>query len=229
MCYNPAVSLGTAIIEWILAIILPIKYKKATMRYFFSALLVFLGIYQFTEFMLCQTGQLELWMRAGFIAYTVLPAIALHGTVTFLKIKLHPVWIYIIPAVYIIMALVSGNFVDHGQCHTIFITARNTLFSANNPIKIINLFFYSSYYFGFIIATCILMARKLRKEKNQQRQKLILLTPLAIFLMSVPTFILLVLFPILEVRFPSVLCHFALLLALTVFIGARYEHQLNIK
>ena len=63
-------------------------------------------------------------MRLGFIAYTLLPAIGLHTTLYYFKIKWSLFWIYIIPILYIIGAL-AANFVVESKCHDIFVTARN--------------------------------------------------------------------------------------------------------
>src|SRR3989339_540354 len=89
MCYNPTVSLTTAIIEWTFAILIPWKYPKNRVRYFSSILMFFLGLYQFTEFMFCKTNQPDLWMRLGFLAYSLLPAIGLHSTLHYFKMKIN--------------------------------------------------------------------------------------------------------------------------------------------
>lgn len=229
MCYNPTVSLTTAIIEWTLAIILPFKYSKTRTRYFTSVFLFFLGFYQFTEFMFCKTNQADLWMRLGFIAYTLLPAIGLHTTLYYFKIKWNLFWIYIIPILYIIGAVAATNFVLESKCHDIFVTARNIFSSVDSPLASIRFGIYTAYYFSFILAACIIAIRAYLKETNYKKQKVLLAFPTAVFLMSFPTFILVIIFPTLNIQFPSILCHFALLLALTVFIGARWDHELHIK
>ena len=225
MCFNPAVSITTAITEWILAAILPWKYNRARVRYFMSTLLIFLGIYQFTEFMLCKTGNADLWMRFGFIAYTVLPAIGLHSSVYYLKKKFNAFWIYIIPAIYIIFAIVTPQFVLEAKCYAIFVYASNSIFSYTDPIKLFSFIVYVAYYFGFILLSSTMGIKAYLNEKDPHKQKMFLILPLAIFLMAFPTFVLIVVFPTLNIRFPSVLCHFGLLLALTAFVGARKEHE----
>ena len=225
MCYNPTISIATAITEWILAVILPFKYNRARVRFFMSALLVFLGLYQFTEFMLCQTDRADLWMRLGFIAYTMLPAIGLHSSVYYFKKKVNVFWIYILPAIYIIIALTTSQFVLEAKCYAIFVYASNAIFSYTDPIKLFGFIVYVAYYFGFILWCSLIGVKAYLKEKDQQKQKIALILPLGIFLMAFPTFVLIVVFPTLNIRFPSVLCHFGLLLALTAFIGARLEQE----
>ncbi len=229
MCYNPTVSLTTAIIEWTLGIIIPWKYSRNRVCYFSSALMFFLGLYQFTEFMFCKTNQTDLWIRIGFIAYSVLPSIGLHTTLYYFKIKFNIFWLYIIPAIYIIGAALVSNFVVDGQCHDIFVTARNLFNNVDSPLASIRFGIYAAYYFCFILIACLICIRAYMKETNNKKQKVILAFPTAVFLMSFPTFILIVIFPALNIQFPSILCHFGLLLALMIFIGARWDHELNTK
>ena len=50
MCFTPAVSLTTAIIEWALALTLIVAYRKSVLRPYAVVLLILLGAYQFAEF-----------------------------------------------------------------------------------------------------------------------------------------------------------------------------------
>ena len=229
MCYNPTISITTAIIEWTMAIIIPYKYPKNRVRYFSSFLMFLLGLYQFTEFMLCKTNQADLWMRIGFIAYSLLPALGLHTTLHYFKIKFNLFWIYLIPTIYIISAAATTNFVVENKCHDIFVTTRNIFSNISSPFTMARFGIYTAYYFSFILIACLISIRAYMKETNHKKQKIFLTFPMATFLMSFPTFILIILFPALNFQFPSVLCHFALLFALMIFIGARWEHELNTK
>ncbi len=227
MCFTPAVSLSTTVIEFNLAAIMPWKYRRARTRWFFSLFIFLLGIYQLTEFFLCQTGDAGLWVKAGFIIYTTLPALGLHSIAYYSKIKINKTLIYTLPAIFILSALLSPNFVMEGRCETIFITARTIWENYSGPLGFLGVAIYKSYYFSFIIATCVLSIKKYYREKNPRRKKLYLIFPMAVLLMTVPTFVLLIIFPSLQIMFPSVFCHFALLLALTAFIGVRMENSVN--
>lgn len=229
MCFNPTVSLSTAIIEWILAFILTWKYPQATIRKFTAVFLFTLGLYQFAEFMVCRTGHWELWMRVGFIAYSFLPAMALHTTLFYLKINFNRYLIYVIPVIVSLLAITKQNFIETGICHSIFVTAKTTLFNLQSVFGIIGFGIYLAYYFGLILVSCLLAFRAYNKEKNQKKKKVLLALPLAVFLMCFPTFILIIIFPAFNIMFPSVLCHFALLLALVIFVGVRWEHEYNLK
>jgi len=229
MCYNPTISLTTAIIEWTLAIIIPWKYPKNRIRFFSSALMFFLGLYQFTEFMFCKTNQADLWMRIGFMAYSLLPAIGLHATLYYFKIKINIFWLYVIPVAYIIGAAMTTNFITESKCHDIFVTARNIFSRIDSPLTSLRFGIFTAYYFIFILLVCIIGICAYLKETNHKKQRVLLAFPTAVIIMSFPTFILIILFPALNMQFPSVLCHFGLLFALTIFLGSRWDHELQTK
>ena len=119
----------------------------------------------------------------------------------------------------------TKNFIDVGICHSIFVTAKNTLFNFQSIWGLFGFIIYIAYYFGLILASCLLAFNAYYKERNRKKRKILLTLPLAVFLMCFPTFVLIIIFPVFNIMFPSVLCHFALLLALTIFIGVRSEHE----
>jgi len=225
MCYNPAVSLFTAIVEFALSGYMLLKYRLASTRYFFAAFLVVLGAYQFTEFMLCKTNSPELWAAVGFVVYTFLPALGLHGTIRCLGRKFNPLWLYVFPVFFVLFSLSYPSFILVSQCQTIFVTVRNSLFQIGGLQQTLLFALYSLYYAGFIFLSCILCLVDYKKEENINRKKLLLIFPLSVVLMSFPTLVLIVIFPALDLRPPSVLCHFALLLVLTGFAGVRLEEK----
>lgn len=225
MCYNPTVSLFTAIIEFALSGYMLFKYRLASTRYFFAAVLIVLGAYQFSEFMLCKTSSPEAWATAGFAIYTFLPALGLHGTMTCLGRKSKPFIFYALPAFFVILAILYQDFILLSQCQVIFVTVRNALFQTGTLSQTLLFSLYTLYYAGFIMWSCILCLIAFRREPNFNRKKILLMFPIGVIVMTLPTYILMVIFPTLNHRFPSVLCHFALLLALVGFVGVRYEEK----
>ena len=173
--------------------------------------------------MLCQSDAPQLWAKIGFITYTFLPAIALHITAKYFKLRLHWSLIYLLPICYGIYAAVTSGFILSGACSTIFIFVHNILFEQSNILLSIAYYLYALYYAGFIIISCAIFIKNFSREKKSKKRIAYLALPLGVILMSVPTFILLIIFPAFQVVFPSALCHFALLLALTAFIGVKAD------
>ncbi len=211
MCFTPAVSIITALIEWLLAFVLVWRFGKSRLTKYLALALFLLGFYQFTEFMLCMSNNAELWGTAAFIAYTFLPAIGLGAVLAYLGKKVHSELIYGLPTVFVLSALIARPFIVKGKCETIFVTIL-TIFSESWASMI-----YIAYYFGFLIIMCCLLSREYYNTRNARRRKVCILLVASVLLMTIPTIIVVAIFPALEIRAGSVLCHFALLTAVASF------------
>lgn len=216
MCYTPVVSLTTAIIEWVLAFTLLFAYRKSALRPYAFFILALLGAYQFGEYRLCVTGQAEFWGTFAFLSYTFLPALGLHAVLSYLRKHVSLMLVYAPPIVFSLVALSLRPFIAQGTCEPLFVTIL-TFFSWGIPWV-----FYVSYYFGFILAIFVLLARAYRHEHGR-RKKACAAMFAAILLMFIPTVLLVVLFPSLRMQFPSVLCHFALLTTAAFYIAVYYD------
>ncbi|MEA3330020.1 MAG: hypothetical protein U9Q06_04730 [Nanoarchaeota archaeon] len=220
MCFTPAISLSTAIIEFILVIFLFILFKKSTLRNFFAIFIFILGFYQFTEFMLCIYSNPFFWARVGFATYSLLPAVALHSVLVFLKKERPILWLYAIPFIAILIAFFHPNFISNVSCNSVFISAKNILVIGGNSLTRLFFSLYVTYYAGFVALVLYLCSRDIRKQKDRNKKGVDLILMIGILLMTIPTFILMSLVPALGGMFPSVLCEFALLVAICVFISA---------
>lgn len=223
MCYTPPVSFATAFIEFALAIYMRVRYGKARMVAFGSALLLLLGSYQISEFFLCTTTYAEFWTKWGFVSYSFLPAVGLHYVLFQLRRKVsttQKAFIYFVPAVALLASIAPDVIVTQSWCNEVFITAH--IFPATN-YGLLTFWLYSAYYAGFIIAASVLSINAFIEQRKSKTRMQFVYFPLGITLMTVPTFLFLVVFPHFGFRFPSILCHFGLLLAACLFAGVRYE------
>ena len=219
MCFTPIISLSTATIEWILALIMFLAFRKSKLAKFFVVLFIILGFYQFSEYMLCTTGDL-IWVKIGFISYSFLPAIGLHSVLSYFKIKKNTLLLYSVPLIYSLLALFQNDFAQFGQCITFFVQAKTLL--TLNPYLAIP---YELYYAVFIILAFLILAQAYKRAKTKIEKKIDMNEMLGIMLMTLPTFILIIIFPSLGIMFPSVLCHFAILLAIMFFSSAYLEEK----
>ena len=222
MCFTPLIAVITAFIEIILAFTILALFRRSFFRNVFALFILLLGVYQFTEFMLCISAQPQFWALLGFLFYNFLPAIALHSTLRFHGKKTNLLAIYVLPSIFASIAIFT-NFVKEATCNQPFVTVKHLFFQTETLLPTL---IYGTYYFGFIIAACTLAWKGYRGEKNHIRKKLDLLEVIGVVLMTIPTFVLIALFPILSIKFPSIYCHFALLLAIMVFIAAYLESKL---
>jgi hypothetical protein len=215
MCFTPAISLGTALLEWALAIILLFSFRKSRLRRFGVPVLFLLGLYQFAEFGLCTQGNAEFWGTLAFLAYTFLPVLGLHAALAYLNRHCRRLLLYAPPVVFALIGLARHAFVSIGRCEEVFITLW-TFFSFGLP-----LYLYVTYYAGYIIAMFFLLSIAYRQKAAPRAVTAWLLASL--LLMTIPTIILVSIFPALRVRFGSVLCHFAVLTAIAFFIAVYHD------
>lgn len=229
MCFTPTISLTTAIIEFILATILLLFFKKTTLRNFFAAIIYILGFYQFTEFMICSGANPELWALIGFSTYTFLPALGLHATLKLLKKEANIFLIYTIPVLSIIFAFSTSNFIINAECSTLFILVETLFYTSTSLFHKIIFRIYEIYYFGFILISAILFFKNYRKTKNKIRKEIDLIEISGILLMTIPTILLIVILPLNRIMLPSILCGFAIFVAIAAFISVYLEDKIKKK
>jgi len=225
MCFTPLISLSTAIIEFILATILLLFFKKTIFRNFFIILIYLLGFYQLTEFMLCKGGNTIFWAIIGFLTYNFLPAIGLHAVLKFLNKKFNILLLYFIPILVSFLVIIFPVFVD-ARCSKFFVNVK-TIFHNALFLNSIPFYFYIFYYAGFIIFACYLLYKDYTRQRNKIRKELDVIEISGILLMTIPTFVLILLVPFLGIEFPSVLCRFAIFVAIAAFLGATLEGKIR--
>jgi len=229
MCFTPWISLSTAIIELALATILLLFFKKTTFRNFFAGFIYLLGFYQFTEYMVCSAENPFLWAKIGFITYSLFPAIALHATLKFLKKKPSKILIYFIPIVATITAFVIPGFIIKAECNGFFVSVQTIFNTSTYLFDSILFWIYVGYYFGFIFLAIILAYINYRKQKNKLKKEIEIIEIFGILLMTIPVILLIIIFPFSGQMFPSILCQFALFVAIAAFIGVYLESKIKKK
>lgn len=230
MCFTPAISLTTAIIEFILATILLVFFPKTHLRNFFAVFIYWLGSYQLSEFFICTTSYSVFWGSVGVVLYSFLPALALYGVLKMFKKRTNLFLIYVVPVVVLLMVIFVSKFVDSTQCLSFVVIINTMLFSKEGILSLVGFFIYVGlYYFGFIVAIGYVVLGEYAKERNKIRKEIEAIIFIAVLLMTVPMLILAIVFPAFGIRFPSVLCEFAILVALCAFIVAYLETKLKKK
>lgn len=227
MCFTPAISLTTALIEFVAALIIRTKFRKSLVNNFFFIFLIFLGFYQFTEFMLCSSGNANFWARMGFITYTFLPAIGLYHILKITNKNINTAnlgLLFVIPISFSFVALFMKDFVVKSQCSQFFIEVV-TLVSKSPEV----LAFYASYYFLFILFMIIILYRKLIKERNHIKKEIEMDIMFAILVTLIPPLLLVIIFPTFGFKIPSIYCQFAILFTITAFIVAYLDDKISKK
>lgn len=212
MCFTPAISLATALIEFAAVILIVIKFKKNKHRIYLASFIFLLGLYQFSEFLLCKNPS-TMWAKLGFIAYNFLPATGLHYWLKFSKRKTYTLIIYFIPVAAALYAIFNKNFITSFTCEKFYIIVKNQLFAS--PLLPI----YEIYYFGFLALILVQALLDLKKEKNRKKKIQMLALAIALIVTILPPIILMIFIPSTGSAFPSIYCHFAIGFTLYVLIS----------
>lgn len=227
MCFTPKISLATAIFEFLVSAFIYLRYQKSHFPRFVALFIFILGFYQFTEFMMCYTGDVNLWGKIGFITYTFLPAVGLHLVLSythqnFIKKFYGRIAIYLPMVIFILVVVFSRDFIISGFCGRFFVSIKNYFYSGQNPLAE---YLYLLYYFGYITAICVILFWQIYREKNKQRVLIYLTIIITTFLAILPPIILLGIFPAINYQFPSVYCQFAVLYAVFALFGVYLDNK----
>lgn len=215
--------LATLVIEFSLAIYTVWRYKMSIMTRLITAMLICLATFQLAEYFVCTgIGSMAVpWSRVGFVAITALPPLGLH-IMHVLAGKQDRRVVY---AAYATMAsfmgfflLSPGTFTGH-QC-----TGNYVIFQFTDDVTGT----YSVYYFGWLLVGMGLgwrWANQLKaKGKSAIRQlQAVQGLILGYLVFLVPSAMAMYVKPEVRRGIPSVLCGFAVLLALilTLYILPR--------
>ncbi len=213
-CFSPPVMIATIVIEVSLALYTLWRYKMSpTIRLVIITLLA-LATFQLAEYFVCTNsiGHPIGWSRFGFAAITLLPPLGLH---LMHRLADKPVrrlvsTAYFTTACFVLFFLLFPNVFDSYQCTGNYVIFRLRAHAGG---------LYWLYYFGWIITSVVLGVRwgnqlsKLGKKAHRQLQAVQALI-IGWFIFIVPTAIANVVNPASRQGIPSIMCGFAVLLAL---------------
>ncbi len=218
-CFSPPVMIATMVIETGLALYTLARYRLNALGRLVVAMLVALATFQLAEYHVCTgSGSGVAWSRLGFVAITLLPPLGLH----IIHILAGKTGRRLVAAAYASMVafiaffLLAGTAFSGHQC-----TGNYVIFQFTDNVTGT----YSVYYFGWLLAGIgqgwrwagEMKAELKTKGKTATRQLQAvhgLIFGYLIFL--VPSAVAMTVKPEVRQGIPSVLCGFAVLLALTL-------------
>ena len=121
------------------------------------------------------------------------------------------------------------GFMIQASCERYFINIDTIITSGPSFLLLVAFAIYVIYYFGFLALTYSIILKNYIKQKNKIKREIELVEMVGILLMIIPTLVLLILFPVFEIMFPSVLCAFAIFVAVSAFIGVYLKDKLRKK
>lgn len=219
-CFSPPVMLATFFIEIIGAAFVFFKYKITPVARLAIFILVGLAIFQLAEYNVCEGawGVNSLtWARIGYVAITLLPPLGLHLAVKIAGQKQPALVVlgYASAAVFTAIFLFVGNGMDSQAClgnYVIFTIAP----WATTP--------YAAYYYGLLLLTvgyAFKAAQTIKKRGTKEALQLLAIGYTAFIL---PTTAANIVDPSTLAGIPSIMCGFAVILAiiLTTMVVPRY-------
>jgi len=215
-CFSPPVMIATMIIETTLAIYSVWRYKLNNVTRLSVVMLLALATFQLSEYFVCTgAGSVTVpWSRVGFVAITLLPPLGLHLTHVLAGQRKRRL-VYVSYATMLgfvaFFLLAPGIFTGH-KCNGNYVIFQ---FSANVTGA------YSVYYFGWLAAGIGLgchWVNRLKAQGAKARRRLQsvrgIVAGYLVFL--VPSGLSMTIRPDSRRAVPSVLCGFAVFLALIV-------------
>lgn len=201
-CFSPPVILATFLIETVLAAYILIRYRRTRYGKLAAILIALLALFQLSEFLICRGASPDVWARIGFIATVFLPVLAIDFLATYTqKRSLVPLW-YAVAAAFVVMIGFSPGLFGDVQC-----TGRFVVFDQAEIFD----FGYATYYLAalfFGIGQCVTEWKRFRDHRVLGW----MLVAYASFML--PTFALYAFIVATRRGAGSILCGFALLMAL---------------
>lgn len=211
-CFSPPVMVATFLIEISYLIYVIVRYKMNALARLTSALLLFLAIFQVSEYFVCGSDySASAWSRVGFVSITLLPPIGIHLIHTLAKKP----WNNITGAAYGMAAVWVGVFAFFEHAFSGHQCAGNYIIFQVKP-GLGGLYF--AYYYLWLVIGTWLAYQYAKTVKKKDRQSLYLLA-VGYLTLLVPTTTVNLLNPATQAGIPSIMCGFAIILATIVVFG----------
>lgn len=222
-CFSPPIMIITFIVEMVLAIYTFIKSIKNKSDFGIVLVLLFLAIFQLSEYQICAHVSLLFWARLGLFAITFLPVLGIY-LISKLSKKSHMLKIAFFLAIgFVAFFVLIPHTVKSVTCGGNYI-----IFDIKASIH--NLYGY--YYFGFLLLGIWEALRGIQDDTNKQKVK----ESLKWFIIGYLSFILPLTFvyifiPITRMAVASIMCGFAVIFAfiLTFKIAPIYHECIKVE
>ena len=216
-CFSPTVMLLTFLFETFAAGWVLFKYKASEISRLIIYILLALAGFQAAEFMVCGAFGFDgvEWARFGYVSITLLPPLGLHlahkiaGKKAGMAVKLA----YITCAIFVFYYTFAVSTVEAGVCR-----ANYSVF--NTP----SLWgeFFGLYYYGWLIAGVLFSVHQskalysLKKKSSKFQARALAWLTIGYVSFMLPTTIVNVIDPNTIEGIPSIMCGFAVLLAIVL-------------
>ncbi len=203
-CFSPEVMLATFLFEIGSAIYILWRYKLSAVTRLASTILVCLAVFQVAEWIVCGEQSL-LWAKIGFLAITLLPPLGIHLAATIAQKHTRVLWVaYGSAVVFAATFLFAEGAIGRQVCSGNYVIFEITPHATN---------WYALYYYGWLLTG---VGFSLRWAKTNNKRNRAALRSLAVGYASfiIPTTTVNIIAPETIAAIPSIMCGFAVLLAM---------------
>jgi hypothetical protein len=217
LCFSPQVMIATFVVEFGLILFMLVRYGIKKKLLLPMLLILFLGLFQLAEFYVSEgdKANVSVWSRFGFACISMLPPLGLHLMHQLAKKRPRIlVWGY-----YGLTLGIIGYFLSADSVFTAYeATGNYIIFRLYNGVAGA----YSVFYYVGFLASFWVGLRKIKSLKSDTtnaahkttREIYVLLVGYLLFIL--PTVFLVLYAPGAHLAIPSIMCGFAILLALTL-------------
>lgn len=209
-CFSPPVMLATFVIEIVLAAYAIWKYRSEKVTRLIVAILVLLAVFQLAEYNVCEGAfgvDSLTWSRIGYGAISLLPALGIHAISVIARKPSR----LLVPAAYGLAIGFALFFMFIGHGLTSSVCGGNYVIFQTAPQAS---WFYAFFYYGFEIAATWLGFLYAARAKQPGVRKALRGLAIGYLCLLVPTTTVNILYPDTLYAIPSVMCGFAVILAL---------------
>lgn len=213
MNYSPILSIATALFEIIAAIWALMGAGRKKIIYTSSTLLLLLAVYQILEVIICTAPQSSIFFsRLAFIVIAWLPPVAILLIALLFPTKTKAIYwftglTFTIALLISIWLLIDKSFVTGSVCSIIFARYSNPM-----PQYII----YAGFYHLGMLGMLFLSAHGVIICKDHKQRLLLGQMLMGSLAFIIPSLITVIAVPYTKGALPSVMCHYALLLAIFI-------------
>jgi hypothetical protein len=222
-CFSPPVMIATFIIEITLAIYVFIKSRKAGSDVGIVVILVFLAIFQLSEYQICGGLDALLWSRIGLFAITFLPVLGLY-LITKLKKDSHLLRLgFFVAIAFVTFFVLVPQSVTGATCGGNYV-----VFDISHGLSSL----YGYYYFGFMLLGIWEALSGIRTDNVKTMTKKALFWFIIGYLSFIlPLTLVYIFLPVTRVAITSVMCGFAVIFAfiLTFKIAPIYHKYVKVE
>ena len=204
-CFSPLVMIVTFIIEITFAIYVFIKSIKHKIDFGLVLILLFLAMFQLSEYQICMGSDLLFWARVGLFSITFLPALGYYSIVKLKEESNLTKIVFFLAIAFAALFVLYPKSISDVSCGGNYV-----IFNIDSKIHSL----YGYYYFGFLLLGIYEASKGIKDASISNNVKKALKWFIIGYLSFIlPLTLVYIFIPITRVAVASIMCGFAIIFA----------------